>query len=397
MHYLGACVIAKNEGQYLAEWVYHHVLAGVERFIVYDNAEHPILEDQLRDFVAGNLVEVVHWPFSTSQLNVYQHCLDTYSREFKWLGFWDADEFMVPKDPEDIRGVLCDFEPFAGLAVSSMLFGSSGHIRSPQGLQVENYLEPVAPNQHIKTILQPLYAAAPLSPHHFQYKPGALCVGENGLPVPGPTAPHSSSRIRLNHYFFRSQEDWCRKMERGLAHPLADGGAYRLEQFFEHLAWPRTRDESMRPWAARIRELSSRGQTEAVHYAEKWAGLSGGEWVSLLEERLARLDEAITSGTPLERDLETFFAVLPCYNLGNPYICNILSMFHRETGKVDKAWEWIKRSLMLNPTPEAYYELMLWHRAQGSHAQAAFVKEWLRAQLVFSGQLTPAWNEMLAD
>jgi hypothetical protein len=397
MRYLGVCLIAKNEERYLEEWLFHHVLAGVERFIIYDNAQHPVLETFLSEHISEGLVEVVHWPFETAQLNVYQHCLSTYGAKFKWLGFWDSDEFVVPMDPCDIRGVLCDYEEFAGLAISSVLYGSSGHLKSPGGLQVENFTERVHPDQHIKTILQPEFAQAPLTPHHFRYKPGAFCVSENGLPVPGPTAPHTSSRIKLNHYFYRSQEDWCAKMERGLAHPLADGSSYRLDQFFEHLSYPRIKDDSMSAWGQRIRDLEVQGAAAAARLAGKWAGLSGEKWQALLAEKLVEFDKALAAGNPVGAELAEFFTLLPCYNPGNPYVCNILSMFYRETGRMSKAWDWIKRSLMLDPTPEAYCERIFWHKAHGDHDQAARVKEWLRVQLEISGQMTPAWQEVLAD
>jgi hypothetical protein len=116
----------------------------------------------------------------------------------------------------------------------------------------------------------------------------------------------------------------------------------------------------------------------------------------MLAEKLVEFDQALGTGNQVTDELAEFFTLLPCYSPGNPYVCNILSMFHRETGRMDKAWEWIKRSLMLNATPEAYFELAVWHRAHGDQTQAARVKEWLRVQLEISGQMTPAWQEMLA-
>ena len=37
MDYLSLCLICKDENDYLAEWLDYHILAGVERFYIYDD------------------------------------------------------------------------------------------------------------------------------------------------------------------------------------------------------------------------------------------------------------------------------------------------------------------------------------------------------------------------
>ena len=37
------------------------------------------------------------------QLFAYDHCLQTYGQESKWIGFIDTDEFIVPHTSEKIE------------------------------------------------------------------------------------------------------------------------------------------------------------------------------------------------------------------------------------------------------------------------------------------------------
>jgi hypothetical protein len=121
------------------------------------------------------------------------------------------------------------------------------------------------------------------------------------------------------------------------------------------------------------------------------------QWAAGLRDMFPKLEQAMASGLPPGRELKTFFGLLPCYNPNNPYVYNVVSMFHRRTGAPERSWEWIRRSLMTDPTPEAYHELMLWYRDKGDKAQADVVKGWLRTQLEASGLMTDEWSRTLAN
>ncbi len=61
-YFLSICVIVKDEGRYLPEWILYHLLVGVQHIFIYDNDSNEDLRDILRPFVERGLLTVIDWP-----------------------------------------------------------------------------------------------------------------------------------------------------------------------------------------------------------------------------------------------------------------------------------------------------------------------------------------------
>ena len=219
MDYLSLCLICKDENDYLPEWLDYHILMGVDRFYIYDNESRVSLNHTVKDYVDEGWAVVVDYPGSKVQLFAYDHCLRVFGQNTFWMGFIDTDEFLVPKTTVDLRAFLKEYESYAGLAVSSVFFGSNGHISRPAAGQIISYTRSVHPtfkeNEFIKSIVQPRLIALPNSPHDFVYRENAWCVNENFIRVDDQRFAHSIEKIQLNHYFCRSLEEIEDKLKRG--------------------------------------------------------------------------------------------------------------------------------------------------------------------------------------
>ncbi|MAT42972.1 MAG: hypothetical protein CL609_11560 [Anaerolineaceae bacterium] len=218
MDYVSLCLIAKDEDEYLQEWLDYHILIGVERFYIYDNeSKNPIL-DLLKDYIERGWVVVHEIKGTAVQVMAYQHCLQIYGENSMWIGFIDADEFIVLPQEKDIKQFLQNFENYGGLAISSVFFGSGGNKLHPAGGQIINYQDrfPLAfeDNQLIKSIVQPVRVQSALSPHDFIYKESYYCVNSNRYRVDAQRFPISIDKIRINHYFMRSDTAFQKKMKR---------------------------------------------------------------------------------------------------------------------------------------------------------------------------------------
>jgi hypothetical protein len=249
MDYLTLCCIAKDENAFIGEWAAYHLLLGVERLVVYDNGSRVPLAGALAPLAGRGRIIVETMPGPARQLAAYAHCLDAYGPGTRWLGFIDVDEFLLPHRENDLRELLTDFEDFAGLGVNWVMFGSSGHETPPPGLVIENYTlradYALPTNLHIKSIVQPRHVRCPLSPHHFAFAPDRHCVNERGFPLPGPYGPHHNDRIQVNHYFFRSRQDFREKIERGRGDMTTDAFRHSLQDFERQLGYCAIRDEAM--------------------------------------------------------------------------------------------------------------------------------------------------------
>jgi hypothetical protein len=229
MQYLGLCAIVKDEDPFLEEWICHHALLGVEAFIIYDNeSAHPVRE-RLRPFMRGSFLTVVDIPGRGQQRYAYNHCLSVFGRNFRWLGFLDMDEYAVPKRTNDLRVLLQDYEDAAALGLNWQCFGTNGHKTRPPGTQLENYV--LAMNseywrRHIKSFVWPQAVGGMWNPHFAVPLKEGRTVNEAHEPVVGSFSPFSAQCAQINHYYYRSWQDYYEKMLKG----MADGATHAMPE-----------------------------------------------------------------------------------------------------------------------------------------------------------------------
>lgn len=217
-HYLGLCAIARNETPYLREWAAYHHLIGFERIFIYDNGSTVPVRDTVADMYDAGMLDTYTIQGGNMQLTAYNHCLQTHGAECEWLAFFDLDEFLLLLREDDARAFLAGYGDYAGVAINSNHFGSSGHLRRPEGLVMESYRECLGLRHMVKCIVRPARVEMPISPEHFLFRDGGYAVNADKIPVYGAYAPASTGHALLNHYVFRSQQDYEEKVRRG--HPI---------------------------------------------------------------------------------------------------------------------------------------------------------------------------------
>jgi hypothetical protein len=236
--YLSFCLIARDENDYLQEWLDYHILLGVEHFWIYDNESAVPLSETLKEYVERGWVTIHTIHGRAMQLHAYDHCLQTYGALSTWIGFIDTDEFIVTHPPVLLNTFLKNFEGFGGFAVSSLFFGHGGNTKRPAGGQIAGYRsrtpDEFSKNRLVKMIVQPQTVINPISPHSFLFKESFFCVNENWKRVDAQDFPCSVKTIQLNHYFTRSRDEWNQKLSRGRGDspvPYKDDRGSKVNQF----------------------------------------------------------------------------------------------------------------------------------------------------------------------
>lgn len=219
--HMAVCAIMKDEGSYLMEWLEFHKLVGVEKFYLYDNNSTDNTIDVIAPYVNQQEVIYHYWPEHPGQMSAYSHCLRNYGESTEWIAFIDLDEFLFPTEADDLKKVLEEFVDYSAVGVNWLLFGTSGHEKKPEGLQIENFtlraLKNHGPNKHVKCIVRPPQILGPKNPHVFEYING-FAVTENKEVLKGAHSNnHSVQKLCINHYTTRSKEESLAKMERGRA------------------------------------------------------------------------------------------------------------------------------------------------------------------------------------
>jgi hypothetical protein len=236
-HYLSICAVYRNEGPYLREWVAFHRLMGVERFYLYNNrSEDDGHREALAPYIEEGVVTHYEWPDclpahvsvgEAIQTATYEHCIHHHAQESRWIAFIDLDEFLFSPTGRPLPDMLSEYERWPGVGVNWCMFGTSGHRTKPDGLVTANYVrrsERFGQNRPIKCVIDPRRVRNFCLAHFFFFhgEPGVV-VDENHRPIVGRpntrsffsmTDEVSFSRLRLNHYATKSEEEFRRKLAR---------------------------------------------------------------------------------------------------------------------------------------------------------------------------------------
>jgi SAM-dependent methyltransferase len=277
--YLSACLAFKNEASYLREWIEFHRLVGVERFVLYNHASVDGHREALAPYLGDGLVTLEDWPdVPAAQTDMYNHCLEHHGHESRWIAFLDTDEFLFSPTGQPLPELLAEYEQWPGVVANWAIFGTSGHLTRPPGLVIESYRwrnddaeEPR--NRIFKCIVDPARVTRCLDPHSFQFTEGGF-VDERKQPVEGQfTERPLYSRIRINHYYTRSEEECAHKYARGRGSDAVRmrGGEAPLEHLHEKLH--DKRDEAILGYVPPLRkalaEMNERAPFEPTELATR--------------------------------------------------------------------------------------------------------------------------------
>jgi hypothetical protein len=207
----------KNAARFLPEWIEFHQIVGFQHFYLYNNNSADDYLKALEPYREEGSVTLYEWPDEPAFPKADEHCVVNHQHEARWIAFLDDDEFLFPSQGESVQKVLRRYQQYPAVAVHWLMFGSSGHIRRPEGLVLENYLrraESVTPI--IKSIVNPRRVAAAADTHHWLYKERNVATDENERPVhTSRSDPATVDILRINHYWSKSLEDGERKVARG--------------------------------------------------------------------------------------------------------------------------------------------------------------------------------------
>lgn len=234
---LTVCAVIKNEGRYLTEWIWYHILHGVDNFIIYDNNSTDNTKKVLQPFIDRNIVTYAFKedvPSDNQMHNTIQGELihDCFGKDSsllppsEWIAHFDIDEYVyvsgyVPRAelfgkavPKPLLLQLLDVYKYdckcGGLLVDRARYGTSGHIDAPShGFVIQNYYD--RENMRSRTSLGKVFVQNEgyvdvSDAHLFTPVDGwRTCLADNMTVRNPPTIDHRVIEpLRINHYQSRS-------------------------------------------------------------------------------------------------------------------------------------------------------------------------------------------------
>jgi hypothetical protein len=199
--------IAKNEDNYIQEWIDYNLKLGFDNIFIYQNdwrmsIDHP----KVTKFEVDGI---------NKQRECYRHFIKNYNSEYDWAAFFDVDEFLVLKKHENIKEFIIDYNDFPGIGINWVLFGNNGltKVSGEYSLLKRFTKRQSSINQHIKSIVK-LNSGLVMGIHN----PNTFIVDVNKNQFSGPFNPSGDDNIaQINHYFCKTQEEFQEKCDRGRA------------------------------------------------------------------------------------------------------------------------------------------------------------------------------------
>lgn len=212
---VAVCLRFRDEARYLDEWITYYLAAGVRHLYLYNNLSVDDYKSVLARHIEAKTVTLIEWPHKPASPAAEEDCILRTIGRYEWVGFLDADEFVVVKDGRSIPDYLKDFPDAPGVALHWYYFGSNGHRTRPSTGVIEAYVRRQSePNRHVKCFVRPERVAQNRNSHCWFFRGARWAVDENGKPVLGSVSTPTAARAWINHYYCKSLEDFQEKAQR---------------------------------------------------------------------------------------------------------------------------------------------------------------------------------------
>jgi hypothetical protein len=213
---LAVCLRFRDEARFLDEWLEYYLAAGVDHFFMYNNFSSDNYQEVLQTYQLRGQVSLIDWPRKPASPDAEHDCIERTRGRFDWVGFIDADEFIVVRDGRTIPDYLDDFGDVPAVALHWYYFGSNGHEQRPNDWVIRSYTRRAEkPNHHFKVFVRPEQVTRNRNSHNFYYRHARCAVREDGRRVFGSMAsPATAKNAWINHYYCKSKEDYLEKSAR---------------------------------------------------------------------------------------------------------------------------------------------------------------------------------------
>lgn len=124
--------IAKNEDNYLNEWLRYNLKLGFSKIFIYQNDWIAKIESD----IDMSKIEIIDWPskydnneklLKHPQLSAYQHFIKTYYMDFDWAAFFDCDEFLYMNKAKNLQALLEMHKKDKSIQIDWRLFGDNNY------------------------------------------------------------------------------------------------------------------------------------------------------------------------------------------------------------------------------------------------------------------------------
>ena len=218
------CGIIKDEHLFLKEWIDYHLNIGFQKITLFEDYGSKSHSEITKNYfnvelipLVGNQLGIKDYHSSATQMAAYNYYFRKCKKEHnaEWVLFTDVDEFLRFQDGYNLDKLTDEFKDYAGIWLSWRLYSSNGHIKRPKGNVIDNYTKPLDSTIAVDNAEQWKFKSfVNISKAESFYQIHAI---KGGVHTNYNDDLHSSQcwdKAWLNHYFCKSWEDYCERMQR---------------------------------------------------------------------------------------------------------------------------------------------------------------------------------------
>lgn len=228
---------AKNEHNYITEWIYYHLKIGFDHIFICDTSD----DNNMRSctFNSDSRITLYHEPlngkhFGHLQYNFQNKYCKLIKNNYKWAAFIDVDEFIIIKKHKTIKDFLYSINFNDGsLGINWVLFGNNNHEKKTNIPIIKRFTKCDSNyDKHIKCIIN-TNSIDHFNNPHFAVLLKGYQINEKGKKyIQGPWQKDSSvDLIQINHYITKSTEEY---LSRTKNHHCRDTNLSNNQHYIHH-------------------------------------------------------------------------------------------------------------------------------------------------------------------
>ena len=239
---------AKNEEDYIIEWVEHNLSIGFDKVIIADNNDDNVkLPSLLSKYVEDGTVQIFDC-HGLKGIQLYIYDMFLAESNYRWCAYFDCDEFFEMSVYRNIKEFLAPMEEYDCVSFNWLLFGPNGNMYKQPGGVRERFPVPLSPvlyvkeNVFMKSIVKGGEGRFPGCWFNGSHIPTTSERADIKYSVGGYNEPYEQNTIHahyppsykfgyIRHYYTKSFEEWLQnKVKRGWPDEMPD--LLKAENYF---------------------------------------------------------------------------------------------------------------------------------------------------------------------
>ena len=223
------CTIGKEENKYILDFVNHYRNLKIKKIHLYDNndIDGQNFKEILYKDIYNNFVTIINYRgIKLPQIKAINHCYKANNKNYKWIAFYDIDEFLHINNYSDINQFLSlpRFKKCQSIIINWKYYGDNNKLYYEPKPVYQRFVKPFYFTKENKNYNKYLFSAAKtivrgslnikwkLFPHYLS---NTINCRPNGKIINNYFSPPQYSIAYISHYTTKSTEEFAERLNRG--------------------------------------------------------------------------------------------------------------------------------------------------------------------------------------